>query len=81
MGMHTMFGDGSEIPLSDVSHVKEIVHKNMVFDRWRKGDLLMIDNFRVSHGRQVSIPTLIALRIIAGGYSYLHRPCKFDNCI
>ncbi|XP_019861907.1 PREDICTED: uncharacterized protein LOC105315478 [Amphimedon queenslandica] len=52
MGMHTMFGDGSEIPLSDVSHVREIIHKNMVFDRWRKGDLLMIDNFRVSHGRQ-----------------------------
>ena len=57
MGMHTMFGDGSEIPLSDVAHVREIIHKNMVFDRWRKGDLLIIDNFRVSHGRQVSILT------------------------
>ena len=53
MAWHTMFGDGTEIPLSDLSHVRDTIHKNMVCDRWRKGDLLMIDNFRISHGRQV----------------------------
>lgn len=53
MAMHTTFGDGTEIPLADVNHVRETMYKNMVFNRWRKGDLLMIDNFRISHGRQV----------------------------
>ena len=53
MAMHVCFGDGSEIPLADVTHVRNILYKNMVFNRWEKGDIVMIDNFRVSHGRQV----------------------------
>ena len=55
MAMHTCFGDGSEIPLADVTHVRDTLYKNMVFNRWEKGDIVMIDNFRVSHGRQVLI--------------------------
>ena len=51
--MHTAFSDGEEIPLSDVKHVRNTIYNNMVFNRWKKGDILMIDNFRVSHGRQV----------------------------
>jgi len=35
---------------------------NMVFNRWEQGDVLMIDNFRVSHGRQVGqLPVMSAL--------------------
>ena len=59
MAVHARFGDGTEIPLSDVSHVRDTIHKNMVFNRWRKGDLVMIDNFRVSHGKQVQWNALI----------------------
>ena len=55
MAMHTCFGDSSEIPLADVTHVRYTIYKNMVFNRWEKGDIVMIDNFRVSHGRQVLI--------------------------
>lgn len=55
MALHTSYGDGSEISPSDVAHVRDTIYKNMVFNRWEKGDLLMIDNFRVSHGRQVII--------------------------
>ncbi len=51
--MHTVFGDGSQIPHGYVSHLRSVIHKNMVYNRWRKGDIVMIDNFRVSHGRQV----------------------------
>lgn len=52
VGMHTEFGDGSSIPNSTIVHVRDVVWKNLVFKRWEKGDILMIDNFRVSHGRQ-----------------------------
>lgn len=55
VGMHTEFGDGSMIPYKTISHVRDVVWKNLVFNRWEKGDILMIDNFRVSHGRQVSL--------------------------
>ena len=53
MAMHTSFGDGSEIPVSYLKHVRQKIYQNMIFNRWKKGDVLMIDNFRVSHGRQV----------------------------
>ena len=53
VGFHTTFGDGSEIPESYLSHLRDVMWRNIVFNRWEQGDLLMIDNFRISHGRQV----------------------------
>ena len=53
VGMHTEYGDGSSIPYSTIAHIRDVVWKNLVFNRWEKGDILMIDNFRISHGRQV----------------------------
>ena len=55
LGMSSCYGDGTVIPYSTVSHVRDTVWKNLVFNRWERGDVLMIDNFRVSHGRQVSV--------------------------
>lgn len=63
VGMHTEFGDGSVIPYSTVAHVRDVVWQNLVFNRWEKGDILMIDNFRVSHGRQVSKNGCVALAL------------------
>ncbi len=53
LGMNTCYGDGAAIPYRTVSHVRDTVWRNLVFNRWKQGDVLMIDNFRVSHGRQV----------------------------
>ena len=53
LAMHTCFGDGTQIPQKYVSHVRNVFYKNMIFERWQKGDMIMIDNFRISHGRQV----------------------------
>ena len=55
VGFHTTFGDGTEIPDPVNTHVHDIIWKNLVFNRWKKGDVVMIDNFRVSHGRQVEL--------------------------
>ncbi len=53
IGMHTCYGDGTEIAERHLNHVRDTVWNNLVFNRWEQGDVLMIDNFRVSHGRQV----------------------------
>ena len=53
VGFHTCFGDGSEIPEASMKHLRDVLWRNMVFNRWKKSDFVFIDNFRVSHGRQV----------------------------
>mmetsp|Transcript_17204 Transcript_17204/g.32291 ORF Transcript_17204/g.32291 Transcript_17204/m.32291 type:complete len:466 (-) Transcript_17204:151-1548(-) len=52
MALDIRFGDGSPISFSEMNKVRKAVHKNMVFSTWRKGDILCIDNFSTSHGRQ-----------------------------
>mmetsp|Transcript_8802 Transcript_8802/g.15313 ORF Transcript_8802/g.15313 Transcript_8802/m.15313 type:complete len:477 (+) Transcript_8802:462-1892(+) len=52
MALDIRFGDGSPISFSEMSKVRNAVHKNMVFSTWQKGDIMCIDNFSTSHGRQ-----------------------------
>ena len=52
MGLHATFGDGTEISVQEMAEIRRAIHQNMVYSRWEKGDMLWIDNFRVSHGRQ-----------------------------
>lgn len=50
-GMHCTFGDGSPIPDRDMDLVRDAIWENMVFVRWRAGDVVAIDNYAVAHGR------------------------------
>ena len=52
-GFHTCYGDGTEISNAENKHIRDVTWNNMVFNRWQKGDVIMIDNYRISHGRQV----------------------------
>ena len=49
--MHTTFGDGSEISDSDMEAVRDAIWKNLVAYPWQRGDIVLIDNAAVSHGR------------------------------
>ncbi|APR84543.1 Hypothetical protein A7982_09892 [Minicystis rosea] len=49
--MHCTYGDGTPISDSDMDAVREAIWTNMVFFKWRKGDVLVIDNDAVAHGR------------------------------
>jgi len=49
--MHCTHADGTPIAAADMDAVREAIWKNMVFFKWRRGDVLVIDNFAVSHGR------------------------------
>jgi pimeloyl-ACP methyl ester carboxylesterase/alpha-ketoglutarate-dependent taurine dioxygenase len=49
--MHATHADGSPIAEGDMEAVRDAIWKNMVFFKWRRGDVLVIDNDSVSHGR------------------------------
>ena len=49
--MHCTRADGGEIADADVAAVREAIARRMVVFGWRRGDVLAIDNFAVSHGR------------------------------
>jgi alpha-beta hydrolase superfamily lysophospholipase len=49
--MHCTFGDGTPIPDVDMDRVRDAIWKNMVFFPWRAGDVLILDNDSVAHGR------------------------------
>ncbi len=48
---HTYFGDGSPIPDRFANHIRDAYQAEKRFFRWRKGDLLMLDNVLTAHGR------------------------------
>eukprot|EP00118_Oscarella_pearsei_P000113 m.4243 g.4243 ORF g.4243 m.4243 type:complete len:369 (+) comp10445_c0_seq1:53-1159(+) len=52
LGFTTMYGDGTPISSSDLNNLNATLQKNLVFNSWKRGDAIMIDNFRISHGRQ-----------------------------
>ena len=52
MSLNATFGDGEPISVQEMTQIRNAIHQNMVFSRWEKGDLLLIDNFSTSHGRQ-----------------------------
>jgi hypothetical protein len=49
---HTFYGDGSPIPDEVARHVARAYEAEKVKFRWRKGDLLWVDNMLASHGRE-----------------------------
>jgi hypothetical protein len=51
LSMHCTHLDGSEIPDADIEAVLDAVWRHMVVVPWRRGDVIAIDNFAVSHGR------------------------------
>lgn len=49
---HSYFGDGSSIPAEDLDEVRQaFAHAAMAFD-WQAGDVMLLDNMQVAHGRR-----------------------------
>ncbi len=49
---HSTHADGSEISLADLECIRRVVAEEMVLFDWQRGDVLLIDNKLVAHGRQ-----------------------------
>ena len=48
---HTYYGDGSDIEPAVLQHIAATTWKCAVGFKWKKGDLLVLDNLAVQHGR------------------------------
>jgi alpha-ketoglutarate-dependent taurine dioxygenase len=45
------FGDGGAIPLAHLNAIRETTRARLALFQWQKGDLLMVDNMLMAHGR------------------------------
>lgn len=49
---NAFYGDGSPIPEEDLDHIRSVYNETAVTFPWEKGDVLLVDNFLASHGRE-----------------------------
>jgi alpha-ketoglutarate-dependent taurine dioxygenase len=49
---NTFYGDGSHISPEDAEHIREAYERHKVSFPWQPGDVLMLDNMSIAHGRQ-----------------------------
>jgi alpha-ketoglutarate-dependent taurine dioxygenase len=48
---HSFYGDGTSIETSVLDEIREIYRQTQVAFPWQEGDILMLDNMAVAHGR------------------------------
>src|SRR5437870_3174399 len=49
---NTLFGNGDAIDVDVIQLIDEVYEKNTARERWRAGDLMLVDNVRTAHGRE-----------------------------
>ena len=69
---HTYYGDGSPIEEDVLDHLRGIYHEETVKFPWHKGDVLMLDNMLVAHGRE---PFKGSRKVLAG----MSEPWSWDR--
>jgi len=47
------FGDDGEIDHEDLKHIDEVTMKNIQFVKMSEGDVVLLDNYKTMHGRNV----------------------------
>ena len=47
------YGDGTEISKADLEHIDMVTRKNLVYVPMQPGDVVLVDNYQVMHGRDV----------------------------
>ena len=52
LGNHVVYGDGSEIEVSDLEHIRRVNRQCEVAFPWQRGDVMIIDNVLSMHGRK-----------------------------
>lgn len=47
------YGDGSPISTEDLKHIDDVTKRNQVFVAMKEGDVVLVDNYRTMHGRNI----------------------------
>jgi len=47
------YGDGTEISREDLEHIDEVTMRNLAYVPMEQGDVVLVDNYQVMHGRDV----------------------------
>jgi alpha-ketoglutarate-dependent taurine dioxygenase len=68
----TYFADGSEIDAATLDELREAYHAETRTFLWQPGDVLMLDNMMVAHGRR---PFSGQRRVVVG----MADPCSWDS--
>lgn len=69
---HTFYGDGTHVDPEVVALIQQIYLEEQVTFDWHKGDVLMVDNLSVAHGRQSFEGERLVL-------TALSEPCDWRN--
>ncbi len=68
---NTYYGDGSPIEPSVVDEIREAYRKETIIFPWHKGDILMLDNMLVAHGRNPFAGSRRVLVAMGQPYSFI----------
>jgi alpha-ketoglutarate-dependent taurine dioxygenase len=60
---NALLGDGSPIEAGVLNHIREAYAQEAIVFKWEEGDILMVDNMLVAHGRK---PYAGARRVVVG---------------
>ncbi len=71
---NTFYGDGTPIAPEDVEHIREVIEKETLAFPWQPGDVTMLDNMAIAHGRE---PYQGNRKVIVG----LTEPVEMDSVI
>jgi len=52
LGNHVIYGDGSQIDPADLEHISEVSKQHEILFPWCQGDVMIIDNILMMHGRK-----------------------------
>ena len=51
MPVQILYGDGTPIPPDEMAEIRRATWDHSVLFRWKKGDVLVLDNILTGHGR------------------------------
>jgi hypothetical protein len=51
MPVQILYGDGTPIPPDEMAEIRRATWDHSVLFRWKKGDILVLDNILTGHGR------------------------------
>jgi hypothetical protein len=70
------YGDGSAIAEADLENIREAFKQEITIFQWRTGDVLIVDNMLVSHGRN---PYKGKRRVLVGMFDQFSPDVSFPS--